>query len=233
MIRFCTFGSVPAYAPALQTLANEAHASGYFDEVVAFTQHDLGLTPERLAWMELTRGYGYWTWKYMVILRMFERCGPDDIVVYADAGCGISTSPAARETWQRWCTAVREHPTHRLAFQMPHPEEDYTKRDVFEILCATGDEFTKSGQLMATLQLYKATPENRAFVNRCLQICTMMKYHYVNDDPSLISNAPTFKVHRHDQSIWSVLLKQHGCAILPDHWKDPDSPIMALRRRRG
>lgn len=234
VVHFCTFGSVPEYVRALQTLTAEAHASGYFATISAYTQENLPTKSRERRFMEShRRGYGYWIWKGILLEDMLSKIPEGDIVLYADAGCGISTTPAARANMASWVSDCLTHPTHRLSFQMPHVAEVWTKADVFASLSATGDEYTKTGQHMATIQMYQNTPENRHFIQLYRAAMAADNYSYVSDEPSRVANPACFKDHRHDQAILSILFKLHGSANREDHWRNPDFPIMALRRRGG
>jgi hypothetical protein len=179
------------------------------------------------------RGYGYWIWKSILLEDMLKKIPEGDIVLYADAGCGISTTTAARENMVRWISDCQTHPTHRIAFQMPHLEEVWTKADVFDLLDAHGDEFTKTGQCIGGIQMYQNTPENRVFIRRYAETVAADNYHYVSNAPCRRPNPACFRDNRHDQSISSILFKKYGAAFREDHWKNPDFPIMALRRRHG
>jgi hypothetical protein len=233
-VHFCSFGSVPDYARALQILEAEARASGYFATVSIYTQENLPAKSRERRFMEVNRrGYGYWIWKGILLEDMMEKVPEGDIVLYADAGCGISTTPTARANMAAWISDCQTHPTHRLSFQMPHVAEVWTKADVFTALGTTADEYTKTGQHMATIQMYQNTPENRRFIQLYKAAMAAENYHYVSDEPSRTSNPPCFKDHRHDQAILSLLFKLHGAANREDHWRNPDFPVMALRRRRG
>ena len=69
-----------------------------------------------------------------MLLKMLLGTSVGDVVVYADAGCGIVSTGKAREVFREWIQEVCSHPTHRLAFQMSFKEENYTKADVFEAM---------------------------------------------------------------------------------------------------
>lgn len=233
-VHFCTFGSLPEYGRALRTLSDEARASGYFASITAYTQETLPAKSAATRFMKANRrGYGFWIWKSLLLEDMLSKIPEGDIVLYADAGCGISTTPAARANMAAWISDCVSHPTHRISFQMPHIAEVWTKADVFSMMGATTDEYTKTGQHIGGIQMYLNTPENRAFIQLYKSALETDKYHYVSDEPSRIPNPPCFKGHRHDQAILSILFKRHGSANREDHWKDPAFPIIALRRRSG
>jgi hypothetical protein len=230
MIRLCIFGNIPAFQKSLELIYNEAVASRYFFSIDVYTQADI---PKEHMNFILThpRGYGYWIWKAYVILHMMNKYPEGDIILYADAGCGISTSPQARRVFKTWIDDVRKHPSHRLSFQMCFPEEDWTKGELFEYMDCNTDVYRKTGQHSASIQVYLNTPENKTFVQEYFRISTADNYHYVSDEPSRIPNAPSFRDHRHDQSIVSILFKKHGSMRYEDHGNQPDYPISTIRRK--
>ncbi len=231
LVHFCTFGSEPRFTNTLRKLLAEAEDSGYFDTIRKFNQDDLKLDPSLRAFMARSRGYGFWLWKPMVIAEMLVGSSVGDIVVYADAGCGIVSTGKAREVFREWIHDVCTHPTRRLAFQMPHKEEEYTKADVFDVMGCAEPQYKLTGQHIATFQVLMNTPENKELVVNWLKLCSLEDFRLVSDQPSRIPNPPGFKGHRHDQSIFSLLVKKFGASVHPDHWNDPNFPIIALRRR--
>ena len=230
-IHFCTFGNEPRFTNTLNKILAEAEGSGYFDTIRKFNQDDLNVDRKLLAFMARSRGFGFWLWKPMVIAEMLLGTSVGDVVVYADAGCGIVSTGKAREVFREWIQEVCSHPTHRLAFQMSFKEEEYTKADVFEAMGCNEPKYKLTGQHIAGLQVLMNTPENKELVANWLRLCSAERFHLVSDQPSRIANPSGFKEHRHDQSIFSLLVKKYGAAVQPDHWKAPDFPIIALRRR--
>lgn len=233
-VHFCTFGTLPNYTPSIVALCGEASASGYFDTVKSYNQNTIPATEKEKAFMRSNpRGYGFWIWKANVILDMMEHVPLGDIIMYADAGCGISTTPAARAKFTEWVSDVETHPTHRISFQMPHIAETWTKADIFTLLECDAPEYRQTGQHIATIQIYKNTPENQEFVRKYRDYMAADDYHYVSDEPSRVPNAASFRDNRHDQAILSLMFKKWGASNREDHWMDPGFPIMALRRRRA
>ncbi len=230
-VHFCTFGNEPRFTNTLRKLLAEAEDSGYFDTIRKFNQDDLNLDASLRAFMARSRGYGFWLWKPMIIAEMLLGTSAGDIVVYADAGCGIVSTGKAREVFREWIQDVCTHPTHRLAFQMSFKEEEYTKADVFETMGCAEPKYKLTGQHIATFQVFMNTPENKELVASWLKLCSAEGFRFVSDQPSRIANPPEFKAHRHDQSIFSLLVKKFGASVHPDHWNDPNFPIIALRRR--
>lgn len=228
MIHFCTFGNVPAYSRSINELCTEAIRSNYFNTI---TLYDQSIIPnEHKTFIQNNaRGYGYWLWKPIVILKRMQVEKEGDIIIYADAGCGISTTNEARDKFKEWIESVKNHPTHRISFQMPHIEENWTKADLFKMIDCTADKYKKTGQHIGGIQIYQVTKENIAFLKEVLQY--MCNYHLITDAPSTLPNASSFIEHRHDQSVFSLMFKKKGSHVYPNHDDNYAFPIVAIRRK--
>jgi hypothetical protein len=69
-----------------------------------------------------------------------------------------------------------------------------------------------SPQIVATAFIYKKCENTENIMSLWYQKSCI--YRILDDRPSTIENHPSFKEHRHDQSIFSLLLKDHGCFTL-------------------
>jgi hypothetical protein len=233
-VHFITFGTYPKYKNALDHLCKEAIESGYFDTISVYNQTHLNLNKEIFEIFIRTRGFGFWVWKPLIINSMINNLPIGDILIYADAGCGISVTPEAKDTYKYIIDMIINHPTHRIGLQMPHIEDKYTKEDIFQYLECTGNEYRETGQYAATIQFYQVTEDNRKFIKEWLDKCLADNLHFISDNPTRIPSPKIpspFIDNRHDQSIRSVLLKKYGCFSIEDPWMAPYFPIMALRRR--
>ena len=166
MIHFCTFGNMPQYSRSIEELVNEARISKYFDTITVYTQYNLPNIENHRKFIESNpRGYGYWIWKPILLLDMLSKVNDNDIIIYADAGNGISTSDNAKKNFKLWINTVTNVEPFRLSFQTPHLEKSYTKYCLFEIMNCTDSRYTESGQYAANIQIYKKTCENVDFIN--------------------------------------------------------------------
>lgn len=232
-LHFCTFGSVPAYASTLARIEREAIDSGYFASVHVFTQDTLpGLAAHADFVARNRRGYGYWIWKPLVILETMRRAAPGDIVVYADAGCSVYANPDARRNMAEWVASCVSSPVGRVARANGCKESRYNKGDTIDLLGVARDSpHLGSSQIEAGVQLVRNTPLNETFIRDWFDLMTRDSYHYVTDAPSRACNPDGFKEHRHDQAIYSLMLKTRGGVILPPPRKADQllQPIAATR----
>lgn len=163
-----------------------------------------------------TRGFGYWIWKPFVILETLKRIDEHfDVLVYLDAGCSINiTTNEARERFKEYCQLTLA--TGGLAFQIRDQKELWwNKMDT--VLAVVEDELIlDSNQLVGGISMFANVLESRNLLQRWLELGESESYHLIDDSPSQAPNDPTFIAHRHDQAIWSLLVKQSKFTILKD-----------------
>ena len=234
MTVFLTFGDA-SFERSLQRIEREAAASGFFDVVEIKRPRDLGRTFWRKHGRFVRgnrRGYGYWIWKPWLILEALRACRAGEMLVYADAGSTINA--AARRRFDDYCGALEQSPLGVVGFQMGALQERrFTKGDAFEALDAW--HLRDTGQAIATMILWRACPGSIRLAEEWLALCET--YALISDAPSAAPNDPTFIEHRHDQSLFSLLSKQHGATLIDDetyfsNWASAlGSPFWATRFR--
>lgn len=193
------------------------------------------------------RGGGYWLWKSYLVMLTLDNMADGDILVYADSGCKLNAANLPR--FAEYVAAVAAHPSGVLAFEMGFLQRHWTKRATIEALERRGPVDLEAGQLVATCFMLRAGPETRALASAWYEICS--DYNLLDDSPSrdasgaVLPEDPTFREHRHDQAIWSMLVRQYrvpiendakdpqfiGALLFPDETVRPIGPIIAARRR--
>jgi hypothetical protein len=223
-----TFGSLPLYGSTLARIQREAHATGYFASVTAYTQETLPELQEHAAFIAKSKkGYGYWIWKPLIILKRMAELPDGELVLYVDGGCSLHRCAAA---WASWVRQVQEHPSGRLAFTLTTIEEEWTKAGVLDRFGVRGD---KRSQILATISLWVNSEDNRRFLREWYATMVADDYICVTDAPMSVPNPRTFCKHRHDQSIFSLMIKRDGAAILADPGSNgDDQPVKITRIRR-
>jgi hypothetical protein len=231
-------------AKALETAGADGAARPFFDGSTGFTEKSL--MSDRDFWAKHgdfiasnKRGYGYWLWKPYIIHRALSGIEDGDILVYADAGCSINASGLKR--LGEYMSMLNSSDKGVIAFRLNHAEVIYTKKEVFSLFGANwrdSDETSKdifSNQYMATVIMLRKTAHSVNLVREWFDICG--EHAYINDVLSA-SELPPFRDHRHDQSIFSMLVKKHGAIELPDEtWFHPrwaagvNYPFWATRLR--
>lgn len=238
-VYFASFGGPTAsYHAALQRICDEAVKFELFAKIFGYT--DIYLKNDAEFWSTHgyfvstnKRGYGYWLWKSYLLKKLLGTVNDGDIIVYADAGCTMNVHGKSRLV--EYIDMCKTHESGIVSFQLPHLEKCWTKGDVSQYLGVSQNDVS-SGQLVGGIFLIRKCKSTVDLVEKWYK--TGCIYRLLDDTPSIMPNDPEFKENRHDQSIWSILRKQHGSVILHDEtyfrdwYKDGISfPIWASRKR--
>jgi hypothetical protein len=164
------------------------------------------------------RGFGYWIWKPQVILQELEYLEPGDFLVYMDVGCHLNARGISR--LNDYFRIAQSSASGILAFDLSsqeipvHREVQWTKSDALDFFGYLADPYVKqSAQIEATVIILHNRESSRDFFASWLKIMEENP-DLSNDSPSRIPNDPEFIEHRHDQSIFSLLCKQHGVSTI-------------------
>jgi hypothetical protein len=183
-------------------LLKEATDLNFFDSITAYDETVYKDKPELTIFAENNkRGYGYWLWKSFICLKKMGEVDYNDIIFYCDAGCTIENKQKLLE----YCEYALKNDL--VGFTLRYKEKEYTKGDLFEYLDAV--DLKNTQQIMASVFIFKKTPQNIDFFNRWFEVSIVDNYHLIDDSPSILKNDKSFIEHRHDQSIFSLLIKKY------------------------
>jgi hypothetical protein len=225
------------YARTRERIRREAVASGYFEEVRALGEGDLG----EGFWSrhaDFVRGnppgFGYWLWKPYVILKTLQEMREGDVLVYADGGCTIN--PGCRARLEEYAETAK---SNRGIFFPGNTSGksnlgQWTKGD---LLAAFPDVDPSWPMVHAGVNVICNTEYARRFVEKWYELAASDGYRYIDDSPSRLPNRPDFRENRHDQAVVTVLLHREGLFVdkgpqilFADGFKrNMDRPIHARR----
>lgn len=163
---------------------------------------------ERLKPWLYRRGYGYWEWKALLIKQYLEKMEEGDIIFWSDAGVYWNASEKAKERFSEYLE-ILEKETDILVFQGPYRESNWTKGDIFKALNVYDDD-----TIVSTLQIWagcfgiRKTKITTEVVNKWV-ILSKRENELITDKKSIKPNKEGFIENRHDQSIFSVLIKSY------------------------
>lgn len=211
-INFLSFGGPTSnYHHTLNRICNEARNLEIFDEITAITDHDLKKDEEfwkkNGQFIESNyRGYGYWLWKPYVINKRLQEIADNDILIYCDAGCELNKNGLQRvfEYIDALNTNIDDYGI--FSFRLRHKEISYTKNKIFEYF-NTEEKDKPLPQCMATIMIIKKNQHSINVIKEWYEICSN-NHHLINDERT--NEDPQFIDNRHDQSIYSMLVKKYG-----------------------
>lgn len=210
-----------------------------FDERYFLTEKDC-LTKEY--WRKLKpwlyrRGYGFWAWKSSIVKDYLNKLEEDDMLFWSDAGIMWNSTSKSLLKFDEYIHKLSDD-NDILVFGQPTIEKEWTKGDVLESLGVYNNEvICNSNQYWAGCFLVKKTKRTEEFIDRLIDLCDLSK-ELITDKRSSVQNKEGFKEHRHDQSLFSVLVKTYPHVAIPwqetqvedGNWeKLKDYPIQARR----
>lgn len=243
-IALCSFGGGEAnYRESVIRIEKQAIAAGYFDCIYCFTDETAPASMQNEFQNRKDfysqRGFGYWTWKPLLVEYALEQIEEGDILFYVDAGCQISSYGQGR--FEEYVDFIVKN--NSIFFHMPqYLEKSYTAKKIIEFLGAP-NEYLEQPQVQATFFGLKKTKQSRELIEAWKSTCIMDNGHYINDE-NIIPADPSYVDYRHDQSILSLLVKMRGNFTLPHecHHRPVDYypnssimrfPIHSVRNRMG
>lgn len=248
MIKFITYGD-DRFRLSRDRIVEEVQQLNFFDSTEIHTdltikkldQFNTAMSNPDFEWVfTRSRGGGYWMWKPLIIHYELQKLKPDDILVYADAGCTVPPGSETVARLERYVENTRAHETGVQTWRGTSRAavvKKWTKADVLDHFGVLHDKQThqlpmrgggrqiirKCGQSMEIFKLWWDTALNHP--------------NLFSDRPSEIPNLPGFKGHRHDQSIWTLIAKQYNVFTIIDTVRDPDfeykmDPVFRTERIR-
>lgn len=197
------------------TFEKQAKESGFFDDVMVYSLDKLPIDFQRNHGKFIksnARGFGYWIWKPAVTIEALHMAGPEDIVVYLDAGYTIN--PKGRRRFKEYLEMTRDSCFGMLSFQNIFTEAHWTKADLAKrIGLGLNHMHMKTSQLGSGFFLLTPSSENLELMTTWQNIAVEENYRYSDDSHSILPNHIDFREHRHDQSISSLLRKDRGTVI--------------------
>ena len=241
-----TFGAgLPNWRAAARRLGQQASESGAFAQTLVYTERELFrdfpdfAREHRNILSPRVRGFGYWIWKPFLLWKSLEfaRRSGHSGVAYLDAGCELNLrSNAARLrllNYQQIALSRGVFAMHLAGF----PEREWTRLAVMDHFGLTRAD--RSAPQVQGTPMLPASAEGVEFARTWYESCVGNDYFLVRDAKEDEVQEPGFRDHRHDQSVFSSLVKVQGIETIPDEtfwapdWLDGglEYPLWAARNR--
>lgn len=225
---FITYGDA-RYNRSKARITAEAARFGVFDAIRAWGPEDLSLEFVRRNYATLSqpRGGGYWLWKPFVIAQTLADMQDGDVLMYADAGCTFLSDPTP------YLALAGAY--GMVAFRVPHSMGQYTKGLAFKVLGLDLELWAPEQQVIAGILVLQKRPFTTFLVAEWLRLAQDAQLLTDVDTSGLAPNHASFVDHRHDQSLWSLLVHKYGAQLVLSqrHFPPEAARIIAATRREG
>ena len=209
-INFLTYGSHLNYIDAANRLCNQANNLNIFNNIYNYSLNDL--KNDKIFWdrhgiffKNNKRGCGYWLWKSYIIYKIIEKLQDGDLLLYLDCGCEIIA-----EEKQNMLENIDNVKKYKLltTFAEKSNEYMYTKMDLIHKLnMINNTKELEMLQIQAGVIFLEVSQPLKNIIKEWYELAS--DYHNIDDSPSIIPNNNIYIEHRHDQSIFSLLIKKN------------------------
>lgn len=201
-------GGSSNYYDELNRVSTELTQLNIFDEIIKITDNEIKNDDEFWKTHEdfiinNKKGYGYWLWKPYIILKQLNNMNENDILVYLDSGCEVINNDTSSTNMTNLLDKCNEN--NILYTLSGHSEKEYSKMDLIDYLNLNNDKIKDSEMVKTNVIFIKKNNTTLDFLKEWYSLSC--NYHFIDDSPSILKNDGLFIENRHDQSIFSLLLK--------------------------
>ena len=249
-IYFCSFASTNMIE-ALNRIKTQANEMELFTDCFLYTENDLPEYGKRRCENVINktgtkRGYGYWTWKPVIINDTLKKLSDGDILIYSDAGSHLN--PLGKKKLQTYIEMAKQNDIWVVELEECQTDRIWSKQDTIDFFSQQLQPQEKNSfnisiekpQLESGTIIISNNEYTRRIMSEWEKIMTEENIHLFDDSPSEKTESISYKGNRHDQTILSLLLKNnHYCSTSSKHfysttkkgWKElkKNEPFLRLR----
>jgi len=209
---FVTYGD-DKYHDNKKRIARQAKDFG-FDTISVYGSSDLDVDfKERFSdILNYERGGGFWIWKVNILMKKMSEIKEGDYLIYLDAGSTLNKK--GKERYLEYIKILEDSDLGILSFQMKHQEREWTTKQIFQYFgVSLESEIAKSGQIMGGLMILKKNEHSNTILNKFYNTISNNS-KLITDFYNQIDQETYFKDNRHDQSLLSIIRKNHKSIIV-------------------
>lgn len=218
--RFClvNYASGAVFEEGQRRQNASAASMGEFDFIRTWSRSRIEQTTfyqENSSILDHSRGNGYWLWKPFIINDALSFLDDGDFLFYCDTG------PQATQSFEYsiypLCKWIAED-TSRVgaACLKAYENRIWTKRDCFYYMDCDSPAFWHAEHIQASYVVFQINSRTRGFIAEWLNFSRDNRIISDDSNTSGLENLPGFIDHRHDQSIFTNLIKKNNfkCSIV-------------------
>jgi hypothetical protein len=211
-------GSI-SYEAAATRLIEQIEEFQIFDRTYAVLTPELqDICPKLFDWYSVeqitnTKGFGWYAWKSAIAnAALSGRWGEFDGIAYFDSGCEFFLSGPSRNRLKKYIDFASAN--GQSLFSIPTPENQFTKRDLFKSFPKVNAE-DSSHQFQSGSWFFSKRVAGEFFPMWDEKVWSSPSQ--VDESESLQGERHDFRVHRHDQSVFSLVAKTMGLESINEY----------------
>lgn len=240
---FLTFGDGGEnFIAARRRVADEAAATGQFDEIVECGLEAVSEEMRKSPLMQYSRGCGYWAWKPDIILSALSRLQFGDVVVWSDAGNVINKAP---RQWKKFFKMLGN--CDMIFKKISSCALQWHRKELLEFFPTISGRQNLCFICEGSAMIFKKTPLSMKVVTewRNFMLLHPECVRDVLSEDERLWQLPSFRESRHDQSVLTLIICRyldnaeaaHKIARIKEFhvggWLLGDPCISVVRNRSG
>ncbi len=177
------------------------------DKVIGYTPKDMDeeFKEKNKEILSAKKGNGYYLWKPYFLNKAYQELKEGDYLIYTDAGSVYVN----KIQYLIDCMEKEQVDLMVFSLELEMLERKYNKRDALILMGCDSTEYTDTPQSIGGYVVMKKSPFVEKFLREDLEYA---------QDPRIITEKENtlgqpdyddFVVHRHDQAVWSLMIKKY------------------------
>ncbi len=177
------------------------------DKVIGYTPEDMDeeFREKNKEILSAKKGNGYYLWKPYFLKKAYQELKDGDYLIYTDAGSVYVN----KIQYLIDCMEREKVDLMVFSLELEMLERKYNKRDALILMGCDSTEYTDTPQSIGGYVVMKKSPFVENFLKEDLEYAQDPRIITEQDNTQGLPNYDDFVVHRHDQAVWSLMVKKH------------------------
>lgn len=178
------------------------------DKVIGYTPADMdeAFKEKNKEILSIPKGNGVYLWKPYFLNKAYQELQDGDYLIYTDAG----SIYVNKIQYLIDCMEKEQVDLMVFSLELEMLERKYNKRDALLLMGCDSTEYTDTPQSIGGYVVMKKTPFVEKFLKEDLEYAQDPRIITEQDNTLGQPNYDNFIVHRHDQAVWSLMVKKYG-----------------------
>lgn len=177
------------------------------DKVIGYTPKDIDaeFREKNKDILAAKKGNGFYLWKPYFLNKAYKKLEDGDYLIYTDAGSIYIN----KIQYLIDCMEKEEMDIMTFSLEKEMLERKYNKRDAFVLMGCDIPEYANTPQSIGGYVVLKKSPFVEKFLKEDLEYAQDPRIITEQENTQGKPNYPDFVVHRHDQAVWSLMVKKY------------------------
>lgn len=178
------------------------------DRVIAYTPKDIDseFAEKNREILSAKKGNGFYLWKPYFLNKAYKELADGDYLIYTDAGSIFVN----KIQYLIDCMEREQQDIMVFSLEQDMLERKYAKRDAFVLMGCDESKYTDTPQSIGGYVILKKSPFVEKFLKEDLEYAQDSRIISEIENTQGLPNYVDYVAHRHDQVVWSLMIKKYG-----------------------